>query len=98
MKIDLKGILEGTYNKIVATEWVEEAAQQRIAICVDCEWFSRNRAEKNPARPDDHCTDCGCNLALKTRCMSCECPLKKWEAIMNKDDWETLKLKLNGSS
>jgi hypothetical protein len=39
-------------------------------------------------RPDEHCTNCGCTLAAKTRCLSCECPLKKWMAVVKTHEEE----------
>lgn len=97
MKIDFKGILEGVVNLVSAKRWIEEVSANRMYICNKCELFSENAKKDNnyeTLRPDPHCTNCGCNLDLKTRCMSCSCPIKKWEAIMSEDDWEQIKLKL----
>ena len=81
MKIDFKGLLEGATNSIVLKEEVEKVAQERLAICKGCN-FNSTVAKDNGTytswRPDEHCTRCGCNLFVKTRCMSCECPEKFW--------------------
>jgi len=47
-------------------------------------------------RPDNHCTDCGCTLAAKTKCLSCECPKGKWKAIVDDDQEEQIKNMING--
>lgn len=94
MKIDIKGIIEGVVNKVVAKRWVEEVSADRMFICNKCDLFSENAKQKSgytTIRPDPHCTECGCNLELKTRCMSCSCPLNKWTAIMSEEDWEQVK-------
>lgn len=100
MKVDIKGIIEGTYNKVITTKWIEEVAQERISICSSCEWYSENKKKQGyiTHRPDYHCTDCGCNLSLKTRCMSCSCPINKWKEVVDEKDWEKIKLKLNAHS
>ena len=33
------------------------------------------------SRKDRHCLHCGCNLATKGRCLTCNCPLMKWKAV-----------------
>jgi hypothetical protein len=48
-------------------------------------------------RPDVHCTDCGCTLAAKTKCLSCQCPLEKWKAVMSdREEEEALKKEVYG--
>ena len=76
-------IAEGITNHIIPPKDQEELitliSKQRLEICNNCEFHSKNHFT---IRPDDHCTNCGCNLILKTKCLSCECPLegtdKKW--------------------
>ena len=72
----VKDVAEGWKNVLLKKPEVETVAQARLLICRQCEKNSLN----NPPslRPDEHCTDCGCPLISKTRCMHCECPLKKW--------------------
>lgn len=36
-------------------------------------------------RPDAHCINCGCNVATKTRCLSCNCPILRWQAVVSDD-------------
>jgi len=45
----------------------------------------KNGKHYSSLRVDDHCTECGCVIALKTRCMSCECPLGKWLAELTEE-------------
>lgn len=92
-KIDIKGIIHGAYNSIFVKKWVEAVSNERMEVCKECPMFSENRKLQGyeTSRPDNHCTDCGCNLHMKTRCMDCECPQKKWLKVMEDAEWETLK-------
>lgn len=44
---------------------------------------SESYIEDSKKRPDLHCVNCSCNLGLKTRCLSCVCPIGKWKAVIN---------------
>ncbi len=37
---------------------------------------------------------CGCSLSLKTRALSSDCPLGKWEAILTEEEEDKLNEKL----
>jgi len=62
-------------------EMINKTSQTRLEICNECFFHSKNH--NTPIRPDHHCTDCGCNLDAKTKCLSCKCPQDKWEALMS---------------
>lgn len=90
MKIDLKGILEGVKNSVFIQEEVERVAAERIAICRACP-FNSEVARANGAsilRKDEHCLNCGCNLHLKTRALSAQCPLDppKWASLATNEE------------
>lgn len=68
-------------------EKIEEVGSYRMSICNDCPNHSKN---KKTRRPDEHCLACGCTLSAKTRCLSCECPIKKWEALMTDDQYDEI--------
>ena len=72
---------------------IEETSEERINICLTCPHHSKWH---KTLRPDDHCTNCGCTLAAKTKCLSCACPLNKWMAVLTEEDEETLKTQING--
>lgn len=76
-------IIEGWRNNLVPPEELKEliqaTAKARILTCEGCEYHSKNHFS---IRPDDHCTNCGCTLSAKTKCLSCECPIKKWLAVV----------------
>jgi hypothetical protein len=42
-------------------------AIQRLRMCQTCEFYEQPK-----------CTQCGCNMPLKTKIMSASCPTKKW--------------------
>lgn len=71
-----------------------------MKICRGCEFNSKNIPNyKNLTRPDEHCIRCGCTLAAKTKCMSCECPLpgeeKKWQAVVSAKEESDINEKIN---
>jgi hypothetical protein len=67
--------------------WIEKVSAQRMEICNSCPMISTKHSS---IRPDVHCTDCGCTLSAKTRCLSCSCPLPipLWEAVLESLDEE----------
>lgn len=72
-------------------ELIESVSENRMRICRGCDEFSENKKRKGLSvlRVDEHCTNCGCVLSAKTRCLTCSCPLKKWIAVVsdkNKED------------
>jgi len=104
MRIDVKGILEGAWNSLFIRDSIEKVHQERMAICRQCIANSeRAKLEKGykTFRPDLHCTLCGCNLDMKTRCMSCECPDHQWDKVMTAEEEQQLTDKIdqhNGSN
>lgn len=86
-------IIEGWKNHLLPEErmkaFIDDISLERNDICIHCEEHSYNKPEYTTIRPDAHCTNCGCTLAAKTKCLSCECPLKKWLAVTPPDDEQT---------
>lgn len=80
-------ILEGIKNSIIRDEFVEDVAKLRHDICDVC-----------PSKGDKCvmvgtapcCNECGCSLKFKTRSLSSECPLGKWQAITSEEHEEEL--------
>ena len=74
-------IIEGWKNHLLPEErkkaFIKHVSNERLAICNECEHHSKNHKS---IRIDAHCTNCGCTLSAKTKCLTCECPLKKWMA------------------
>lgn len=79
--MSLKKMYEGWKNHLLPEErqkaFIEHVSVERLAICDDCDQHSKNHLS---VRIDAHCTNCGCTLSAKTKCLTCECPLKKWIA------------------
>jgi hypothetical protein len=79
--MSLGQIIEGWKNHLLPQEkekaFVKHVSNERLAICNECEHHSKNHKS---IRMDAHCTECGCTLSAKTKCLTCECPLKKWMA------------------
>jgi len=98
MKINFSQIYEGWKNNLFPAKelrsYIKDVSNERMSICEDCALISTKHKTK---RPDVHCTDCGCTLSAKTKCLSCECPLKKWEAVMSsREEEESLKKEIYG--
>jgi len=85
-------IIEGWKNNLFPAEKIKEVidsvSEKRISICNLCEFHSKHHLS---IRPDAHCTNCGCTLSAKTKCLSCECPIEKWKAELNEEEEEKIK-------
>jgi len=92
MKINVKNILTGAINSVIIKEEIEIVAKEREKICSDCEWQSENAKLRGykTYRPDTFCTDCLCNLHMKTRVLSEKCPMNKWSAEVSDEEDEKI--------
>lgn len=84
-------IYEGWRNNLFPPEKLKEViaetSSSRMEICNNCEYVS---TKHKSIRKDVHCTDCGCTLSAKTKCLSCDCPLKKWVALVTIEQEEEM--------
>lgn len=91
--MSLSQVYEGWKNHLLPQErtkaFIEYISLERLAICSECDEHSANKKNYKTMRPDAHCTNCGCTLSAKTKCLTCECPLKKWVATEIPIDNET---------
>jgi len=81
----LSEIFEGWRNHLIPPEelksQIEEISNKRLSICRECPRNSINyykTSSKVNLRPDEHCVECGCTLAAKTKSLKSQCPLGKW--------------------
>jgi len=94
--MQLSKIYEGWRNKLVPPAYlkniIDTTVEKRMGVCQGCPHYSENaKAEGySTVRRDIHCTNCGCTLSAKTACLSCECPLKKWEAALSYEQQQEL--------
>ena len=90
----LSQIYEGWRNNLLPPKELKkkilETSDRRLAICKQCEYHSSNRKGYKTIRVDAHCTNCGCTLSAKTKCLSCACPLEKWLAEVTKEQEEQM--------
>lgn len=90
--MSLLQIYEGWKNHLIPSknlkDIIKNVSEERLEICNACDSHSKNY-KKN--RPDDHCTKCGCTLLAKTKCLSCNCPINKWTAVLTSDQEEEIK-------
>lgn len=91
-------ILEGITNSIFKKEDVEEIAQHRMQICNKCDLLDEEGEGCTVPGTQPCCNEkkggCGCSLSLKTRALSSDCPLGKWEAILSEEEEDKLNQKL----
>jgi hypothetical protein len=91
--MSLGQIIEGWKNHLLPEEnektFLQQVSQERLAICGACDEHSSNKKDYKSLRPDAHCAECGCTLSAKTKCLTCECPLKKWVAQSLPDELTT---------
>ena len=85
-----KGILEGVKNSIIRDELVEDIARMRYDICDECEHIDNKGKECAVKGTQPCCSECGCSLQFKTRSLSSECPLGKWQAIATEEEEDEL--------
>jgi len=95
MKINFSEIYEGWRNNLVPPRYlkkiINQVSKERLDICRKCEFNSIN-VKGFTLRMDEHCTDCGCTLSAKTKCLSCCCPLEvpKWICVLTEEQEELL--------
>jgi hypothetical protein len=92
--MSLGQIYEGWKNHLLPEEkkkaFIEHVSKERLSVCEACEEHSSNKKDYKSLRLDAHCTNCGCTLSAKTKCLTCDCPLKKWlPQPMPEDDGST---------
>ena len=82
-------IYEGWKNNLFPKEelkkQIDEVSNGRMEICRNCFYHSSNRPGYRTMRPDEHCTNCGCTLSAKTKCLSCSCPKDYWKAVVTRE-------------
>lgn len=85
-------IIEGWRNNLFPSDdmkdVIEAVHKERMSICDTCPKHSK---WAKTIRLDDHCTDCGCTLSAKTKCLSCKCPLDKWGVVITEEEENKLK-------
>ena len=91
-------IVEGITNSIFKKEDVEEIAQARMQICINCALYDV-QGEGCMVPGTQPCCDekkggCGCSLGFKTRSLSSDCPLGKWKAELTEEEEDQLNQKL----
>lgn len=84
----VKGIINSTNLENLPEEQKDEIIKRRV-ICQGCPYMSEN-AKTSPefyellgynyttARPDKHCTFCGCPLSFRTASLEKNCGIEDW--------------------
>ena len=65
----LQEIIDGWSNLVIRDTSVEPIAKSRLEMCINCPNFTIMHT----------CKLCGCYLPAKTRSLSSQCPINKWE-------------------
>lgn len=95
-------IYEGWRNNLFPAsnlkEQIAQVSKERMSICEKCTYHSEVRKKKlgyKIRRFDVHCTHCGCTLSAKTKCLSCSCPIKLWDAVITDKEEEELNTQMS---
>jgi len=96
MTFNFADIWEGWRNHLFPPARLRKAilriSKERMAICRTgpCELHSDRFIT---LRPDEHCTECGCPLKAKSKCLSCSCGIGKWKAVLTEEQEEEINIK-----
>lgn len=89
--MEVSKIFEGWRNHLAPKEYmkeqIKEVSSKRLAICRDCPFHS---SKHKTVRFDEHCTQCGCSLQPKTKCLTCFCPIDKWGPELQPEEQKTI--------
>lgn len=102
MRINFAEIFEGWRNHLVPPEHLKEhiaqVSSERLEICATCPYNSKN-TPMNGWLTDlyEHCTECGCPLTVKSKCLSCGCGYGKWLPVLTEDEEDILNAEYNGT-
>lgn len=105
--MDISKIVEGIRNHVFPPKEIEDVikkvSKERIAICIDCPFNSTVGKIKSWSR----CQACGCFLRLKTKSLSSNCGIEKynedhpesplplkWFAVANEEEEHQINLYL----
>ncbi len=103
MKINLSHIIEGWRNHLIPSsvlkEKILEISNQRLEICRRCEYNSVNAPGHTwLSNIYEHCTNCGCPLVQKTKCLSEGCEMKRWDAVLTEQEEDLLNIDEDGQT
>lgn len=90
--MEILEIVEGWRNHLfppkALKEKIKEVSAHRLSICKNCDYNSDRAKLKGytSLRKDYHCTNCGCSLEPKSKCLKCACPINNWGAILNEEE------------
>jgi hypothetical protein len=91
-------IIEGITNSVFKREDVEEIAQQRMQVCMNCALYDVQGDGCMVPGTQPCCNEkmggCGCSLGFKTRSLSSACPKGYWDAELNEHEEDQLNEKL----
>ena len=82
--------MEGIKNTIIRNVYIEYIHDQRLQVCNSCDEKDDEGSSCAVTGTQPCCKLCGCSISVKTRSLSSDCPMKKWEAVITKEDFETL--------
>lgn len=98
---------EGWSNKLFTPkglkDLIEQTSEGRKKICLGCVQDSIVAKERginfhSSWRPDEHCIICQCNLDAKRKCLSCNCPIHLWDAVVSEEEDQQIEIQINGNS
>lgn len=94
-----KQILEGLHNKVFLAKQTRKIADDRLAICRanTCGYYDKEgKSEMAIVKGTESCAGCGCNLEVKSHCLSCSCFLEElklkplWDKLLTTEEEEKI--------
>jgi len=98
--LQLSKIIEGWRNHLLPPNHLKElilkVQKERNEICVKCSLyditgdgcaFLGTQPCCNKDKDENGIKGCGCALVQKQKCLSCDCPLKKWLAVATEEEY-----------
>ena len=93
--MNLAQIFEGWRNHLLPPEELKEVINTqyklRSEVCLSCE----HNSTPGTIEKLSTCTRCGCVLNPKIKCLSCHCPIHKWESYISGDEEMKIKTEIN---
>ena len=94
----LSEIYEGWRNHLIPPSILKDKIERihirRMEVCKICPLNSVNNPQASwLSQMYEHCTECGCPLMQKTKCLSCSCGIKSWKAVLTEKQEEHINSK-----
>ncbi len=99
--VNKKLIIQGIWNTLFRTNYVEKVVKERKAICEACPFIDREGSKRIMPGTQPCCGKCGCSLNFKQHSLSSSCgdvANPRWWPVMTEKQEEKYKKKHESKS